>query len=158
MKSLKIGQLATAAECPVETIRYYEREGLLSVPTRTAGNYRLYDRTHLERLSFIRHCRTLDMTLDEIRSLLRFRDAPQEHCDGVNQLLDEHLGHVSQRILELQALEKQLQQLRRQCRKVQAAKDCGILHQLGGGTGGGKRRVGHVHGPRRSPHKAEATP
>ena len=61
---MKIGELARAAQTPVETIRYYEREGLLPAPPRSAGNYRLYGDTHRQRLAFIRHCRGLDMTLD----------------------------------------------------------------------------------------------
>jgi DNA-binding transcriptional MerR regulator len=63
----------------VETIRYYEREGLLREPSRSEGNYRLYTDTHIERLQFIRHCRSLDMTLEEIRNLLRFRDSLEEN-------------------------------------------------------------------------------
>ena len=64
---IKIGELARRAQCPAQTIRYYEHEGLLPEPIRTAGNYRVYSRAHIERLSFIRNCRSLDMTLDEIR-------------------------------------------------------------------------------------------
>lgn len=81
---LRIGELAQRTGTQVETIRYYEREGLLPEPARSEGNYRLYDRAHAERLSFIRHCRSLDMTLDEIRVLLQFRDAPEQNCGEVN--------------------------------------------------------------------------
>lgn len=130
-KLLKIGELAKRTGALVETIRYYEREGLLPAAARSDGNYRLYGTPHLERLQFIRHCRSLDMTLDEIRSLLRFRDAPEENCGAVNDLLDKHIGHVATRIVELQALEKQLKTLRGLCRRAQAAKDCGILQNLG---------------------------
>lgn len=63
---MKIGELAKATDCAVETIRYYEREQLLPEPARTDGNYRLYTQAHVEWLTFIRNCRTLDMTLDEI--------------------------------------------------------------------------------------------
>ena len=104
MDALKIGELAARTDCPVETIRYYEREALLPAPTRSQGNYRLYGDTHVERLQFIRHCRSLDMTLDEVRSLLQFRDAPEENCGEVNALLDKHIGHVAQRIAELKKL------------------------------------------------------
>jgi Cd(II)/Pb(II)-responsive transcriptional regulator len=112
---MKIGELAKAANTPVETIRYYEREQLLPEPARTDGNYRIYDDEHAQRLGFIRRCRSLDMTLDEIRSLLKFRDAPQDDCGEVNQLLDDHIGHVAARISELKTLEKQLKALRLQC-------------------------------------------
>lgn len=115
---MKIGELATATSTQIETIRYYEREGLLPNPDRTAGNFRIYDHAHAERLSFIRHCRGLDMTLDEIRQLLHFKDAPQENCGEVNALLDAHIGHVAARIRELRALEKELKALRECCHEA----------------------------------------
>lgn len=127
---LKIGELARKAGCSVETIRYYENDGLLPAPARSEGNYRLYDDKHVERLSFILRCRSLDMTLDEIRVLLRFRDAPDENCEAVNALLDAHIGHVAARIDELKRLEEQLRELRRQCGASRLAKDCGILNEL----------------------------
>jgi Cd(II)/Pb(II)-responsive transcriptional regulator len=92
---MKIGELARAARAQVETIRYYEREGLLPPAPRSDGNYRIYGPVHVERLAFIRHCRSLDMPLAEIRVLLRFKDAPQAECGEVNALLDEHIGHVA---------------------------------------------------------------
>jgi Cd(II)/Pb(II)-responsive transcriptional regulator len=131
MTLLKIGELAKRTDCHVETIRYYEREGLLPAPARSEGNYRMYGAVHVERLQFIRHCRSLDMTLDEIRNLLHFKDAPEESCGEVNDLLDKHIGHVADRIEELQALQQQLLELRARCGSAQAAKDCGILQQLG---------------------------
>jgi Cd(II)/Pb(II)-responsive transcriptional regulator len=129
--SLRIGELAKQTGCLVETIRYYEREGLLLEPARSVGNYRLYTNIHVERLQFIRHCRSLDMTLEEIRNLLRFRDAPDENCGEVNALLNEHIEHVSNRIKELRFLQKNLRGLRSLCERAQANKDCGILQSLG---------------------------
>lgn len=126
----KIGDIALRTGTQVETIRYYEREGLLPAPPRSEGNYRLYDEAHAERLTFIRHCRSLDMTLDEIRVLLKSRDAPDQNCGEANALLDRHIGHVAERIDDLQRLEKRLKELRRLCRRAQAAKDCGILNEL----------------------------
>lgn len=127
---LKIGELARQTGALVETIRYYEREGLLPAPLRSEGNYRLYGASHIERLQFILHCRSLDMSLDEIRSLLAFRDTPDESCRAVNELLDKHIGHVAKRICELQALEEQLKALRNLCQTTQAAKNCEILQSL----------------------------
>lgn len=127
---MKIGELSAASSTPVETIRYYEREGLLSSPARTQGNFRVYTVPHLERLQFIRYCRGLDMSLDEVRVLLRFKDAPGADCGDVNALLDEHIGHVSKRIKELRALEKQLKSLRERCKLQQPADQCGILTGL----------------------------
>lgn len=127
---MKIGELSTASSTAIETIRYYEREGLLPPPERTGGNFRIYQAPHLERLQFIRYCRGLDMSLDEVRVLLRFKDAPAEDCGDVNALLDQHIGHVSRRIKELRALEKQLKDLRLRCGVSRAADECGILAGL----------------------------
>ncbi|MBY4899251.1 Cd(II)/Pb(II)-responsive transcriptional regulator [Cupriavidus sp. AU9028] len=127
---MKIGELAQATGTGVETIRFYERERLLPTPTRSSSNYRVYLSEHVDRLAFIRHCRSLDMTLDEIRVLLRFKDAPEEDCREVNSLLDAHIRHVTHRIRELKALERDLKQLRSQCGRARDAKDCGILEGL----------------------------
>lgn len=127
---MKIGELAQATLCSVETVRYYEREGLLPEANRSSGNYRMYGPAHVERLQFIRHCRSLDMTHDEIRTLLSFRDAPDRQCEEVNTLLDEHIGHVVHRIGELKQLERELRKLRSQCREVRSTRDCAIMQSL----------------------------
>ncbi|WP_431098351.1 Cd(II)/Pb(II)-responsive transcriptional regulator [Polaromonas aquatica] len=127
---MKIGELAKTAHTQTETIRYYEREGLLPEAARTEANYRIYDESHVQRLAFIRHCRSLDMTLAEIRTLLSFKDTPDDSCADVNALLDEHIGHVASRIRELKALEKDLKLLREQCASGQASASCGILSEL----------------------------
>lgn len=146
---MKIGELAKAAHTQVETIRYYEREGLLPETVRTESNYRVYGDEHVDRLSFIRNCRGLDMTLDEIRILLHFKDSPLENCADVNDLLDEHIGHVAARIKELKALERQLKTLRENCRKSQQASQCGILSELSTASHPDQELTtskGHVHG------------
>jgi len=74
---MRIGELAQTSGTPIETIRFYEREGLLPAAARTEGNYRIYTPQHADRLGFIRQCRSLDMTLDEVRVLLRFKDQPR---------------------------------------------------------------------------------
>ena len=127
---MRIGNLAEATGTPVETIRFYEREGLMPAARRTDNNYRQYSAAHAERLAFIRHCRNLDMTLDEIRSLLRLRDSPPKDCGEVNALLDDHIGHVAQRIRELRALEKDLKALRARCSSSHSIDECGILTGL----------------------------
>ncbi len=126
---MKIGELAKLTDAQVETIRYYEREGLLPAPARSDGNYRLYTQAHVERLTFIRNCRSLDMTLEEIRSLLNLRDSPQDQCVSVNALIDEHIQHVNDRIASLQALQTQLLDLRQRCSDG-APDHCGILDRL----------------------------
>ena len=130
MSSYKIGALARATGYTVEAVRYYERAGLLPAPARSDGNYRLYGASHLSRLQFIRHCRSLDMALDEIRTLLNFRDHPELSCDGVNALLDKHVVDVAERIAQLQELQQQLAALRGLCGQPQTAHQCAILHRL----------------------------
>ena len=146
---MKIGELAAATGTPIETIRYYERDGLLPPPERSEGNFRIYDETHLTRLTFVRHCRALDMNLDEVRILLKFRDGAEGDCGEVNALLDEHIGHVQERIRELRSLDKDLRALRELCKKAQDPSRCGILNGLSNATGAGASRpashVGHVH-------------
>ena len=126
---MKIGELAKLTDAQVETIRYYEREGLLPAPARSDGNYRLYTQAHVERLTFIRNCRSLDMTLGEIRSLLHLRDSPQDQCESVNALIDEHIQHVNDRIASLQALQAQLLDVRQRCSEG-SPDHCGILDRL----------------------------
>ena len=127
---MKIGELASATGCPVETIRYYERERLLPAPARSDGNYRLYTQAHAERLTFIRNCRILDMTLDEIRALLTLRDLPLDQCQGVNAVIDEHIEHVEARLAGLLALQTQLVELRARCQSTDPAEACAILQRL----------------------------
>ncbi|GAB3245111.1 Cd(II)/Pb(II)-responsive transcriptional regulator [Chitinimonas naiadis] len=127
---MKIGELAQVAQCTVETIRYYEKEGLLSEPERTAANYRSYGELHVERLRFIRNCRALDMTHGEIRALLGLMDKPDDGCGAINHLLDDHIGHVDARIAELLQLKQQLTLLRQQCQTERTTDACGILHGL----------------------------
>ncbi len=127
---IKIGELAKRTGATVETIRYYEKEGLLPKPSRSAGNYRLYNDTHIERLQFILHCRTLDMTLDEVRVLLQYWDEPDRDCGNVNALLDEHIEAVEVRIEELMQLKQHLMVLRKKCLSSAPAVSCGILNAL----------------------------
>jgi len=127
---MKISELARTANCSTETIRFYERTGLLPHPDRTDANYRSYSPMHRERLCFIRNCRNLDMAHDEIRALLSFVDKSQGDCGPVNALLDEHINHVDVRLKELRKLRQQLVALRTQCRSEQPIEACGIVHGL----------------------------
>jgi len=127
---MRIGDLAESTGTAVETIRFYEREGLMPLAQRAGNNYRMYTAAHAERLAFIRSCRNLDMTLDEIRTLLRLRDAPSQDCREVNAVLDEHIGHVDHRIRELRALQRSLKALRARCEIPQAIEQCGILSEI----------------------------
>ncbi|MFA9439066.1 Cd(II)/Pb(II)-responsive transcriptional regulator [Uliginosibacterium sp. sgz301328] len=127
---MKIGELARAAQCTVDTVRYYEREGLLPAPSRTDSNYRQYGPAHVERLRFIRNCRALDMAHEEIRALLQYSDQAGSDCSGVNALVDEHIAHVDVRIRELEQLRGDLIALRARCAHDSDVGSCGILQEL----------------------------
>lgn len=129
-KNLSIGELAQAAQCTVETIRYYETAGLLPRPKRGQNNYRLYETRHLHRLIFIRNCRMLDMSHQEIGDLLKIMEKPALDCSSINTLLDAHIVHVDVRIQELQQLKTQLVLLRQMCRRKVQVKDCLIVQDL----------------------------
>ncbi|WP_159876618.1 MULTISPECIES: Cd(II)/Pb(II)-responsive transcriptional regulator [Aquitalea] len=127
---MKIGDLAQQAGCTTETVRFYEKAGLLPAADREANNYRSYGSRHLERLRFVRNCRALDMTHEEIHQLLELMAAPAADCGGVNHLLDDHIHHVDARIAELLQLKQQLDALRQRCQREQAVDACGILQGL----------------------------
>lgn len=139
---MKIGALAEQAHTPVETVRYYEKAGLMPAPSRTEGNYRRYDDGHVARLRFIRHCRALDLSLDEIRALLCVRDDPQADCTAARELLREHLEHVRRRLDELALLREQLLALERRCSHGRPSAECGILEELSHEPEGGCKAAG----------------
>jgi Cd(II)/Pb(II)-responsive transcriptional regulator len=127
---MKIGELAKLTHCSVETIRFYEKIGLLPLALRTESNYREYQALHLERLRFIRNCRAFDMSHDEIRQLISLVDTHAESCESVNLILDEHIHHIEDRIAELNLLVGQLRTLRQSCQQQQGIAECGIVQGL----------------------------
>lgn len=143
---MRIGELARRADCPVETVRYYEKEGLLAAPRRSGANYRDYGAAHLERLAFIRRCRALDMSLPEIRALLEAIERPGADCAPVDALLDEHIGHVAARIADLTALKQELDAIRAHCAGRRPARACGIIQTLSRPASRRARKSSHVRG------------
>lgn len=127
---MKIGELAAKAAVDVQTIRYYEREGLIDAPSRTASGYRSYGPAHLERLNFVRHCRSLEMPLAEIRRLTALSTDRGVSCGQVDALVQAHLERIRAKLGTLRALEKQLAALRAQCDAGHRIADCGILEEL----------------------------
>jgi len=126
----RIGEAAKLAGCKVETVRFYEQAGLLPAPARSGGNFRLYSASQLEQLRFIRHCRSLDMPLEDIRNLLDFRDSPSGNCAGINHLLDEHIERVESHLAALRQLRQQLLALRSRCSGEKPVDACEILRGL----------------------------
>lgn len=125
-----IGELAKQTGCDAETIRYYEREGLLQKPSRTVSGYRSYTGEHLGQLNFVLHCRALRMTLADIRILQNLQENPNLACNDINALLDQHISHVQRQIEAMHLLEKQLVALRSRCRDNLTVSECGILKTL----------------------------
>ncbi|MEW5422729.1 helix-turn-helix domain-containing protein [Amorphus sp. 3PC139-8] len=129
MAHISIGDLAQRTGTKVETIRYYERIGLLQAPARTAGNYRSYDEAHLGRLSFVRRARDLGFSLDQIRELLSLSDERDRSCEAVDVIARQNLAAIERKIRNLTALRDELTDLLDQCRRGTVA-DCRILDAL----------------------------
>ena len=127
---MRIGELAKQSGCDVETIRFYEREGLHAAPAREANGYRSYTEAHLVQLNFIRHCRSLGIGLPDVRILRSFQARPELACEEINQLIDQQIGRIHQQVETLRLLERQLHALRDTCRATQRASECGILRNL----------------------------
>ena len=130
MFPMKISELSQATGVDVDTIRYYEKAGLLPEPAREANGYRSYGEQHLERLAFVRHCRALDMPLADVQRLLDFVDGTPDARGDIESLIESQLRRVRARLKSLRALERQLAQLRQRCDADHAAHECGILHEL----------------------------
>ena len=111
----RIGDAARRSGVTAANIRYYEKEGLLPAGVRADNSYRLYSDADVHRLRFIRLCRAMDMSLDEVRTLLALDLRSQDDCDAARDTLDAHLQHVRARLAELQALEADLMALRSRC-------------------------------------------
>jgi Cd(II)/Pb(II)-responsive transcriptional regulator len=128
---MRIGALSRATGVDIETIRFYEKSGLLPEPSRSGNGYRDYAQPQLERLAFIRHCRALDMSLADIAQLLASLGARDpEQLASVDGLIDAQLARVRARLASMQALEKQLVALKARCDSDHAAHGCGILAEL----------------------------
>jgi DNA-binding transcriptional MerR regulator len=127
--SLTIGALAKASATKAETIRYYERIGLMPVPARSAGNYRRYTESDRKRLTFIRKSRTLGFTIEQVRALLRLANLKKESCAEVDLIAAAHLQAIEQKIAALAALGEELRGLIAQCRRGTIS-ECRILEAL----------------------------
>lgn len=112
---LSIGKLSAATGVKVPTIRYYEDIGLLPEAERSAGNQRLYNLAAQERLAFIRHARELGFPLDAIREILSLSDQPEMSCAAADVIATRQLAAVKDRIIRLQALQRELERMLAQC-------------------------------------------
>ena len=126
---MRIGTLAAACNCPAETIRYYEKIGLLPKPVRTANGYRSYDERHQKWLQFVLRSRALGFTQDEVRRLSNIADQSQPVCADVHQLLVEHIADVRKKLLDLKRMEKALARLKSKCQDG-TLNDCPVIDEL----------------------------
>ncbi len=127
--ALSIGPLSRRTGCKIETIRYYERIGLMPVPPRTAGGHRSYGNDHERRLKFIRRCRELGFSIDEIRVLLGLVDGGDYTCGEVKSVTDRHLEQLRQKITDLRKLERTLKTIGAACDGGRVP-DCPIIDAL----------------------------
>ena len=143
---MRIGELARYAGVDVQTVRFYEREGLLEASARTPAGYRTYGPAQLDRLNFVRHCRSLDMPLADIKRLVGLASDRSLSCDDVIALVQAHLDRIRAKRTELERLESKLTVLRAQCSSGHRVGDCGILEGL---TRAAQREAG-AHYPQKS--------
>lgn len=125
---IAIGQAAEQSGVAVETIRYYERAGIVPPPARAANGRRLYSEADVGRLRFIRRCRDLGFSMADARTLLDLADGNGGHCDEVQALSSDHLAAVRARIDRLRRLEAALEELRSNCRS--GSPHCPMLEAL----------------------------
>ena len=134
IEQLTIGRLAKATGTKVETVRWYEKVGLIDPPGRTEANYRVYAAGDLARLSFIRRARNLGFSLDQIRSLIEMSDDRDRDCASVDALATANLAEIDRKIADLRALRRELSNVVSSCRGGSVA-DCRILDALAPASG-----------------------
>lgn len=130
MGPLTIGKLASQVGVGVETVRFYEREGLLAEPPRGESGYRLYPPEAAVRLGFIRHAKELGFSLPEIRELLSLRASPAASCDDVRRQIRAKIEDVEERIRALARMKRALEELAETCVRAAPTSECPILEVL----------------------------
>lgn len=130
MNGLTIGQLAKQCNVHVETVRYYERRGLIPKPPRTVANFRMYSSENLRRVKFIKEAQGLGFSLKEIKNLLALRASPRAKCADVRNYASQKIGDIQERIRSLQRMRNSLEKLLRECSGDLPATECPILESL----------------------------
>jgi len=138
MEGLTRGQLAQRAQINLETVRYYEQEGLLAPPSRTASGYRKFAEVAVDRLAFVKRAKALGFSLGEIRELLVIQDGHADACVEVRDLVQNKLAIVRDKKAEIERLEADLSSALRKCnqalkrKRSQSSETCPVLKQMGG--------------------------
>lgn len=128
---MKIGDIAKRTGLKVETVRFYESERLIDPPLRSGGNYRLYNQSHLNRLSFVKRARDLGFTLDQVRDLLRLADDPRGSCAEVDAMAVQQIAEIDHKLADLQTLREEVAKWGR-CDATTIA-DCRLIDALSSG-------------------------
>ena len=128
MKAMRIGEVAKRSGTGIETIRFYEREGLLAEPERRPSGYRQYDETTVERLDYIRRAKELGFTLAEIRDLLEL-SAAHSSCDHIRERADAKIADIEGKIRSLQQMRRSLGRIVERCRAKNTPAECPLVHK-----------------------------
>ena len=129
VQHLTRGEVSKRAGCHIETVRYYERIGLLPPPPRSKGGHRIYSRDHLKRLNFICRSRELGFTLQQVRGLLQLVDGNSYTCAVVKELTLDHVAEVRRKVADLKRLQRVLKEMAAQC-EGGTVPDCPIIDTL----------------------------
>ena len=129
MAAMKIGAVAKRSHIGIETIRYYEREGLLLEPERRPSGYRQYDESTVERLEYIRRAKELGFTLAEIRELLELSFNAHAGCDHIRQRAEAKIADIEEKVRNLQQMKRSLGKIVERCRKKNSTEDCPLVHK-----------------------------
>lgn len=135
---MQIGAIAERTGVNIETIRYYERIGLIPKPTRSGGGHRVYEQVHEQRLTFVRRSRELGFSLDEVRALLHLAAGDNSNCAEVYVLAARHLGDVRQKLADLRRMERVLKSLAAECAQG-TIPHCPIIETLSAPVRDGKK-------------------
>jgi len=130
MHGLTIGDVAKQADVHIETLRYYERRGLVARPPRSMSNYRLYPEDAVRRVRFIKHAQALGFSLKEIQELLSLRAAPRTRCAAVRKRAQAKINDIEEKIRALHAMKKALAKLVAECVGRASVTACPILESL----------------------------
>lgn len=127
---MTIGRLAVAAGTAAENIRYYEKQGMLPKPPRSAGGHRLYRESHLAQLTFILRARGLGFSQAEVKALLKLAHGSERSCKRVQRLAETHLVDIRDKLADLKRIEDALEGLIAHCKETGQANNCPIVEAL----------------------------
>ncbi|MDO8343622.1 MAG: helix-turn-helix domain-containing protein [Cellvibrio sp.] len=132
--ALSIGDFSKATGCAIETIRYYERAGIISKPPRSSGGHRLYNQTNVQQLRFVLKARQMGFSLAEVKELLNLATDEQQPCQEVLDMADRNLEAIQRKIDQLSGFKQELQGLSRTCKTCCAGKasasECNIIEAM----------------------------